>query len=117
MITTRTATAGLIIPPRSMTQMFFSALNGVFSLISENARIRFIDTLEKGIIQEGVLSQATAGPIMMLSLFNDLQNPLFKKTKFDPNIFLDGLSKWIFLLFEHAAWISTPHFFFNSPCA
>ena len=73
---------GFIIPQRTMTQMFFSACNGVISLISEKTRIGFIDSLEKGIIQEGVLSQATAGPMMMLSLFHDLQNPLFKKNKF-----------------------------------
>lgn len=82
---------GFIIPQRTMTQMFFSACNGVISLISEKTRIGFIDSLEKGIIQEGVLSQATAGPMMMLSLFHDLQNPLFKKNKFDPNDFLKGL--------------------------
>jgi len=75
-----------------MTDMFFSAANGMFSLLSEKTRVGFIDSLEAGIIQEGVLSQATAGPMMMLSLFHDLQNPLFKKHKFDPNQFLQGLA-------------------------
>lgn len=75
-----------------MTQMFFSAANGMFSLLSEKTRVGFMDSLEKGIIQEGVLSQATAGPMMMLSLFNDLQNPLFKKLKYDPTEFLEGLA-------------------------
>ena len=78
-----------MIPQRTMTQMFFSAANGIFSLLSEKTRVGFIDSLEKGIIQEGVLSQATAGPMMMLSLFHELQNPLFKK--FDPSQFLAGL--------------------------
>lgn len=90
MITTRKL-GGLIIPQRTLTQMFFSAANGMFSLLSEKTRVGFIDSLEKGIIQEGVLSQATAGPMMMLSLFHELQNPLFKKHKFDPSEFLEGL--------------------------
>jgi hypothetical protein len=90
MISTRKA-GGFIIPQRTMTQMFFSAANGMISLLSEKTRVGFIDSLEKGIIQEGVLSQATAGPMMMLSLFHELQNPLFKKHKFDPTEFLSGL--------------------------
>lgn len=90
MISTRKV-GGLIIPQRTMTQMFFSAANGIFSLLSEKTRVGFIDSLEKGIIQEGVLSQATAGPMMMLSLFHELQNPLFKEHKFDPSEFLEGL--------------------------
>jgi len=91
MITTRKIGGGFVIPQRTMTQIFFSAANGMVSLLSEKTRVGFIDSLEKGIIQEGVLSQATAGPMMMLSLFHDLQNPLFKKHKFDPSQFLDGL--------------------------
>ena len=71
--------------------MFFSAAQGMISLLSEDTRIGFIESLENGIIQEGVLSQATAGPMMMLSLFHDLQNPLFKKYKFDPTQFLEGV--------------------------
>ena len=71
--------------------MFFSAANGLISLFSEKTRVGFMDSLEKGIIQEGVLSQATAGPMVILSLFHDLQNPLFKKHKFDPTQFIDGL--------------------------
>ena len=71
--------------------MFFSAINGGFSLLSEKTRVGFLESLEKGIIEEGVLSQATAGPMMMLSLFHELQNPLFEKHSFDPRQFLDGL--------------------------
>ena len=71
--------------------MFFSAAQGLISLLSEDTRVGFIESLENGIIQEGVLSQATAGPMMMLSLFHDLQNPLFKKYKFDPTQFLEGV--------------------------
>ena len=88
----RKVTQGFIIPPRTMTQMLFSAAQGAFSLFSEPNRIEFIDMLEKGTIQEGVLSQATMGPAMMLSLFHDLQNPLFKKYKFDPTEFLEGVA-------------------------
>jgi hypothetical protein len=72
--------------------MLFSAAQGAFSLFSEPNRIEFIGVLEKGTIQEGVLSQATMGPAMMLSLFHDLQNPLFKKYKFDPTEFLEGVA-------------------------
>ncbi len=60
-------------------------------MLSEKGRTGFLESLEKGIIQEGVLSQATAGPMMMLSLFHELQNPLFEKHRFDPRHFLDGL--------------------------
>ena len=91
MISTRKV-GGFIIPQRTMSQMFFSAAQGMISLLSEDTRIGFIESLENGIIQEGVLSQATAGPMMMLSLFHDLQNPLFKKYKFDPTQFLEGVT-------------------------
>eukprot|EP00536_Pseudo-nitzschia_multiseries_P011400 jgi/Psemu1/243782/estExt_Genewise1.C_3850021 len=74
-----------------MTQTIYSAFNGVVSLFSEKTRSGFIDALEKGIIQEEVLSQATAGPMVMLSLFHELQNPLFKKSNFDPNEFLENV--------------------------
>lgn len=90
MLTTHKA-GGFIIPQRTMTQMFFSAANGFLSLFSEKTRVGFMDSLEKGIIQESVLSQATAGPMVMLSLFHDLQNPLFKQHKFDPTQFMEGL--------------------------
>lgn len=82
---------GFIIPQRTMTEMFFSAANGMISLLSEKTRVGFMESIEKGVIQEEVLSQATAGPMMMLSLFHDLQNPLFKKYKFGPNQCLEGL--------------------------
>mmetsp|Transcript_23586 Transcript_23586/g.65458 ORF Transcript_23586/g.65458 Transcript_23586/m.65458 type:complete len:369 (+) Transcript_23586:192-1298(+) len=90
MMTTRKL-GGFIIPQRTMTQTIYSAFNGMVSLFSEKTRSGFIDALEKGIIQEEVLSQATAGPMVMLSLFHELQNPLFNKNDFDPNQFLEGV--------------------------
>mmetsp|Transcript_24992 Transcript_24992/g.54805 ORF Transcript_24992/g.54805 Transcript_24992/m.54805 type:complete len:395 (+) Transcript_24992:282-1466(+) len=90
MITTRKL-GGFVIPQRTMTQTFFSAFNGMVSLLSEKNRVGFVDALEKGIVQEEVLSQASAGPMMMLSLFHELQNPLFKKNQFDANQFLEGV--------------------------
>ncbi|KAG7361279.1 hypothetical protein IV203_036379 [Nitzschia inconspicua] len=87
----RKATAGFIIPPRKMSQMLVSAAQGAFSLFSEPNRVEFINLLENGTIQEGVLSQATFGPAVMLSLFHDLQNPLFKRTKFSVSEFLSGV--------------------------
>lgn len=75
-----------------MTQMAWSALQGTFSLFKEENRADFIAMLEKGTIQEGVISQATYGPVMMLSLFHDLQNPLFKRSKFDVTEFLQGVA-------------------------
>ncbi|VEU40651.1 unnamed protein product [Pseudo-nitzschia multistriata] len=83
---------GFIIPPRTMPQTFLSAFNGLISLMSETTRSQFIDSLEQGIIQEEVLSQASAGPMVMLSLFHELQNPLFAKNNFDANQFLEGVS-------------------------
>jgi hypothetical protein len=87
----RKAIDGFIIPPRTFLQMFVSAGRGAVSLFDETNRTEFIDKLDKGTINEGVVSQATAGPIMMLSLFNDMQNPLFQRHKFDPTEFLEGV--------------------------
>jgi hypothetical protein len=92
MITARKITSGFIISPRTMPEMFYSAINGMFSLLTEKNRIGFTKMLENDTIQEEVLTQATAGPMMMLSLFHDLQNPLFKKCKFEPLVFLEGLA-------------------------
>jgi hypothetical protein len=72
-------------------QMMFSACRGAMGLINIDNRAEFIDKLDKGTINEGVMSQATAGPMMMLSLFHDLQNPLFKRYKFDASEFLEGM--------------------------
>jgi len=87
----RKAVGGFIIPPRSFFQMFVSATQGAFSLIDEDSRTEFISSLEKGTINESVIAQASSGPMMMLSLFNDLQNPLFKKYEFDATQFLEGV--------------------------
>jgi hypothetical protein len=92
MITARKITSGFIIPPRTMPDMFYSAINGMFSLLTEKNRVGFTKMLENDTIQEEVLTQATAGPMIMLSLFHDLQNPLFKKHKFDPLDFVEGLA-------------------------
>jgi len=91
-MTARKALAGFIIQPRTMPEMFCSAMNGLFSLLHEKNRIVFVNSLENGTLQEEVLSQATAGQMMMISLFHDLQNPLFKKYKFDPLVFIEGLA-------------------------
>lgn len=72
--------------------MFVSAVQGTLSLFRQENRSAFIDYLDKGTIQESVLGQATAGPMMMLSLFNDLQNPLFKRNNFDAIDFLEGVA-------------------------
>jgi len=87
----RKAVDGFVIPPRSFFQMFLSAAQGTFALFDESNRSDFIANLDKGTINEGVISQATAGPMIMLSLFHDLQNPLFKQTKFDVGEFLEGV--------------------------
>lgn len=89
----RKAIDGFIIPPQTFPQMFYSAARGAVSLLTdEKNRREFIEKLDKQIINEGVISQATAGPIMMLSLFNELQNPLFKKHEFDASEFLEGVA-------------------------
>lgn len=82
---------GFVIPPRTVSNMLHSAMNGFFSLIRQKNRTKFVELIENSTIEEEVLSQATAGRMMMLSLFHDLQNPLFKKHKFDPLVFLEGL--------------------------
>ena len=83
---------GFLIQPRSFTQLLTSAFGGATSLLNEKSRSEFIEKLDRGVINEGVISQATTGPLLLLSLFNDLQSPLFKKHKFDPNEFLEGVA-------------------------
>jgi hypothetical protein len=87
----RKALDGFIIPPRSFFQMFVSASKGAISLFEEGNRANFMNTLDTGTINENVIQQATAGPMMMLSLFHDLQNPLLRKHEFDPKQFLHGV--------------------------
>ncbi len=82
---------GFIVPPRTFMQMLYSAGRGAIGLMNIDNRAEFIDKLDKGTINEGVMSQATAGPMMMLSLFHDLQNPLFKRYRFDATEFLGGM--------------------------
>lgn len=60
-------------------------------MMDEKQRDEFIKKLEKGTINESVITQASSGPMMMIALFNDLQNPLFKKHHFDPSQFLEGV--------------------------
>jgi hypothetical protein len=87
----RKALDGFIIPPRTFLQMCISAAQGTYSLFDESSRSDFIENLDQGTINEGVISQATAGPMIMLSLFHDMQNPLFKQNKFDVSEFLEGV--------------------------
>ena len=87
----RKAVDGFIIPPRTFFQMFAGAARGAYSLFNDSKRREFIEILDAGTINESVISQATAGPMMMLSLFHDLQNPLFKRYNFNPTEFLEGV--------------------------
>jgi hypothetical protein len=72
--------------------MLSSAIMGGFSLLNEQTRATFIDRLDKGIINEGIIAQATMSPLVMLSLFNDMENPLFKRYHFDAKEFLSGVA-------------------------
>jgi hypothetical protein len=72
-------------------QMILSAGKGVVKLMDLDKRKAFIDCLDDGTIKEEVISQANAGPMIMLSLFNDLQNPLFKQHNFVATEFLSGV--------------------------
>ena len=65
---------------------------GSLSLLSEPGRAEFIRKLDSGIINEGVISQATTRPFIMLSLFHDLESPLFKQYRFDAKEFLEGVA-------------------------
>lgn len=60
-------------------------------LMDVEKRNAFIDRLDKGTINEEVMSQASSGPMVILSLFNDLENPLFKQYQFDAPEFLAGV--------------------------
>jgi len=87
----RKALDGFIIPPRTFTEMLYSAGSGVMKLMDVEKRNAFIDRLDKGTINEEVMSQASSGPMVILSLFNDLENPLFKQYQFDAPEFLAGV--------------------------
>jgi hypothetical protein len=88
----RKALNGFIVPPRAFGDVLSSAIMGGFSLFNEQTRATFIDNLDKGIINEGIIAQATMSPLMMLSLFHDMENPLFRRYNFDAKEFLSGVA-------------------------
>lgn len=88
----RKALNGFIVPPRAFGDVLSSAIMGGFSLFNEKQRATFIDRLDKGIINEGIIAQATLSPLMMLSLFHDMENPLFTRYNFDVKEFLSGVA-------------------------
>ena len=65
----RKAVDGFVIPPRTFWQMAVSAAQGTFSLFEQSSRSEFIENLDRGTINEGVISQATAGTYVVLFCF------------------------------------------------
>lgn len=84
------AVKGFNIPPRSTWDILKSAGNACLSLLSQEKRDDFVDTLNKGIINPQVLAQADMGAAMILSLYNDLHSPLFSKYRFKIEDFIEG---------------------------
>lgn len=73
-------------------QMAISAARGVVQLgLDVKSRVEFSDYLDNKTIDDEVISQATAGTLMVFSLFHGLQNPLFKQHNFDAKDFLSGV--------------------------
>eukprot|EP00934_Nitzschia_sp_Nitz4_P005921 Nitzschia sp. Nitz4//scaffold102_size76354//11660//12715//NITZ4_005625-RA/size76354-processed-gene-0.15-mRNA-1//1//CDS//3329532228//5911//frame0 len=86
------ALEGFVIPPRSFLQLFISGAKGTWSLLfDENCRQEYIHMIDDGIINQEALGQASMGSMFIVSLYNDLNNPLFKQHNFDAKEFLGGV--------------------------
>ena len=83
---------GFLIPPRTFPEMLSSAAMGFFSLFNEESRASFLNNLEKGVLNEAIIAQASMSPLVMLSLFHELENPIFKQNKFEASEFLEGVA-------------------------
>jgi len=78
-------TSQLLLPPPTFWETGGAALKGAWShVVDQSARDAYEELVEKGVIKDTVLQNATAGSTLTFALFNNLKNPLFKKYSFDP---------------------------------
>mmetsp|Transcript_29340 Transcript_29340/g.42573 ORF Transcript_29340/g.42573 Transcript_29340/m.42573 type:complete len:345 (+) Transcript_29340:155-1189(+) len=79
------------VPPRGTLDVLKSAGNACLSLLSQQNRDSFLDSLNSGIIRPEVLGQSEMGMAKILALHNDLSSPLFSKYKFEVTEFTEGV--------------------------
>jgi hypothetical protein len=80
----------LILPPPSFLETSSSALQGAWSVLSDQAsRDAYEQAIANKIIKDEVLSRASNGSVLLYSLFHNLyQAPFFKDYKFDAKEFV-----------------------------
>lgn len=80
-----------LVKPRSHWDTVSSAFATVVSLVSsQNDRDKFIETVDKGIINPSILGKADMGVFMTFALHHDLNNDLFKRHDFQVEEFMEG---------------------------
>lgn len=80
-----------LIKPRSQWDTLSSAFATVVSILSSQSdRDKFVDTVNKGVINPTILGQADMGFFMTLALHHDLNNDLFKRNGFSIEEFMQG---------------------------
>ena len=88
-----TARKGMLLAPQTTWDVLGSAFQTCGRLIrSQTNRNHFLDVLnaESKVINAQVIGQADLGFWRILGLYNDLNNPLFRKHDFDAQAFVEG---------------------------
>ena len=87
-----TARKGMLLAPQTTWDVLGSAFQTCGRLIgSQEVRDHFLDVMNDGkVINAQVVGQADLGFWRILGLYNDLNNPLFRKYDFDAQAFQEG---------------------------
>mmetsp|Transcript_27284 Transcript_27284/g.41266 ORF Transcript_27284/g.41266 Transcript_27284/m.41266 type:complete len:374 (-) Transcript_27284:717-1838(-) len=84
-----------LLPPRTFMEMGSKAFSGAWSLLVEQKqRDFFTKNVKNGIIRDDIFWQDGAnsiGPMVVLALYRELQDPILKKYGFKAEEFLDGV--------------------------
>lgn len=82
----------LLLPPPNFWESAGAALQGAWAhIFDQSARDKFEDLVEKNVIKDTVLQNATTGSTLIFALFHNLQDPLFEKYKFDAVEFMQAV--------------------------
>jgi|AntRauTorckE5430_2_1112549.scaffolds.fasta_scaffold24451_1 hypothetical protein len=80
-----------LLKPRSQWDTLTSAFATTLSILSSQTdRDKFVETVNKGIINPKILGQADMGFFMTLALHHDLSNDLFQDNGFNVEEFMEG---------------------------
>ena len=83
----------LLLPPPNFWESAGAALQGAWShIVDQSARDSYERLVEKNVIKDTVLQNATTGATLTFALFHNLKNPLFDKYKFDAAEFMQAVS-------------------------